>query len=238
MGETPVSASGGARLAEPNKDASLSSKHEKLARFEAVIMPHLDAAYNLARWLTRHDQNAEDVVQEAYLRAYQYFDRFQGEAGRAWLLRIVRNTCYTWLNRNKPHHAAMSLDVEGPELATDFTDPDAGLLADVHRKVVEDALAELSTDLREVVVLREIEQLSYKEIAVVIDVPLGTVMSRLARGRQQLHQILIKQMAATDDSTTVPPKTVPPKTMPPKTTPGTTFGRGATQSLGDAGSPP
>ena len=136
----------------------------------------------------------------------------------------MRNTCYTWLNHNKPHHAAMSLDVEGPELAADFADPGAGLLADVHRKVVEDALAELSTDLREVVVLRELEQLSYKEIAVVIDVPLGTVMSRLARGRQQLHQILIKQMAATDDSTTIPPKI--------------TSVRGANPSLGDAGGLP
>jgi len=228
MGETPVSASGGARIAEPNKDASLSSKHEKLARFEAVIVPHLDAAYNLARWLTRHEQNAEDVVQEAYLRAYQYFDRFQGEAGRPWLLRIVRNTCYTWLDHNKPHHAAVSLDAEGPELATDFSDPEAGLLADVHRQVVEDALAELTTDLREVVVLREIEQLSYKEIAVVIDVPLGTVMSRLARGRQQLHRVLLKQMAAGGDL----------PVAPPKTTPSTTFVRGANQSLGDAGSPP
>jgi RNA polymerase sigma factor (sigma-70 family) len=233
MGKNPVSASGGARPAEPNKDESLSSKPEKLVRFEAVIMPHLDAAYNLARWLTRHEQNAEDVVQEAYLRAYQYFDRFQGEAGRPWLLRIVRNTCYTWLNQNKPHHAAMSLDVEGPELATDFADPQAGLLADVHRKVVEEALAELSTDLREVVVLRELEQLSYKEIAVVIDVPLGTVMSRLARGRQQLHQILIKHMADTDDSTTVRPKTIPPKT-----TPSATSVRGPNPSPGDAGSPP
>lgn len=233
MDEIPVHASEGARIAEPNKDASLPSKHEKLARFEAVIVPHLDAAYNLAHWLTRHEQNAEDVVQEAYLRAYQYFDRFQGEAGRPWLLRIVRNTCYTWLNHNKPHHAAVSLDAEGPELATDFTNPEAGLLADMHRKVVEDALAELSTDLREVVVLRELEQLSYKEIAVVTDVPLGTVMSRLARGRQQLHQILIKQMAATDDSTIVPPKLVPPKT-----TPGETSVRGANPSPGAAGSAP
>jgi RNA polymerase sigma-70 factor (ECF subfamily) len=197
---TPVSASEGARIAEPNKDTSLSSKHEKLARFEAVIVPHLDAAYNLARWLTRHEQNAEDVVQEAYLRAYQYFDRFQGEAGRAWLLRIVRNSCYTWLDHNKPHQAALPLNEEACEIASDSPDPESALDANVDRQFVENALAELAPDLREVIVLRELEQLSYKEIAVVTEVPMGTVMSRLSRGRQQLHQVLVKQLAGADDS--------------------------------------
>jgi RNA polymerase sigma factor (sigma-70 family) len=192
-------------------------------------MPHLDAAYNLARWLTRHEQNAEDIVQEAYLRAFQYFDRFEGDAGRAWLLRIVRNTCYTWLDHNKPHHATLSLDEEGTDLATDFSDPESGLDADVDRQVVENALAGLTTELREVVVLREIEQLSYKEIAVVVDVPLGTVMSRLARGRQQLHQVLVKQMAGMGDSPAAPPKTTPSARI---------VARGANQSLGEPGSAP
>jgi RNA polymerase sigma factor (sigma-70 family) len=165
-----------------------------------VILPHLDAAYNLARWLTRHEQNAEDVVQEAYLRAYQYFDRFQGEAGRAWLLRIVRNTCYTWLDHNKPHQSALPLNEESREIASDSPDPVSALDANVDRQVVENALAELAPDLREVIVLRELEELSYKEIAVVTEVPMGTVMSRLSRGRQQLHQVLVKQMAGADDS--------------------------------------
>jgi RNA polymerase sigma factor (sigma-70 family) len=200
MTESTVCTSRGARIAVPNKDASLPPRNDKLARFEAVILPHLDAAYNLARWLTRHEQNAEDVVQEAYLRAYQYFDRFQGEAGRAWLLRIVRNTCYTWLDKNRPHLAALSLNEQGSEVVSDHLDPEAERLVDVHRRVVQEAIAELPIDLREVVVLREIEQLSYKEIAVVADIPLGTVMSRLARGRQQLHGLLQKQMSGVPES--------------------------------------
>jgi RNA polymerase sigma-70 factor, ECF subfamily len=177
----------------------LPTNTDKLARFEAVILPHLDAAYNLARWLTRHDHNAEDVVQEASVRAYQYFDRFQGDAGRAWLLRIVRNTCYTWLKKNRPHQSAVSLDDASLEVASSAGAPDAQALADVHRELVEGALTELAPDLREVIVLREMEQLSYKEIAVVAEVPLGTVMSRLARARQQLHQLIQRRMAAPVD---------------------------------------
>jgi RNA polymerase sigma-70 factor, ECF subfamily len=196
-----------------------------VARFEAAILPHLDAAYNLARWLTRHEQNAEDVVQEAYLRAYRYFDRFQGETGRAWLLRIVRNTCYTWLENSKQHQAVRSLDEERDEPAGLPFDSESVLLVDLHRGIVEDALAELPPNLREVVVLREIEQLSYKEIAVVADVPLGTVMSRLARGRQQLQQLLLKRMPGTlaspreksDESAGVPPSDSQPLKGPEST---------------------
>jgi RNA polymerase sigma factor (sigma-70 family) len=189
-------------------------------------MPHLDAAYNLARWLTRHEQNAEDIVQEAYLRAFQYFDRFEGDAGRAWLLRIVRNTCYTWLDHNKPHQSALPLNEEAREIASDAQDPEAGLQADVDRLVVKDALAELAPDLREVIVLRELEQLSYKQIAVVTEVPIGTVMSRLSRGRQQLHQILVEKTAGTGDSRTPSPKPAPSAEI---------AARSANQSLGESG---
>jgi RNA polymerase sigma-70 factor, ECF subfamily len=178
---------------------SLPSPNEKLARFEAAILPHLDAAYNLARWLTHHEQNAEDVVQEAYLRAYQYFDRFQGEAGRPWLLRIVRNTCYTWLEKNRPHQTTVPLSNDGLELASKAFGPETRPLVDVSRELVEQALAELTPELREVLVLRELEQLSYKEIAAVADVPLGTVMSRLARGRQQLHDLLLQNATKADE---------------------------------------
>jgi RNA polymerase sigma factor (sigma-70 family) len=173
-----------------NEEAALPAPNEKLARFEAAILPHLDAAYNLARWLTRHEQNAEDVVQEAYLRAYQYFDRFQGDTGRAWLLRIVRNTCYTWLEKNRPHQSTVPLNEAGLEIASKAFSPGTKPLVDVRREQLEEALAALTPDLREVIVLRELEQLSYKEIAAVADIPLGTVMSRLARGRQQLHDQL------------------------------------------------
>jgi RNA polymerase sigma factor (sigma-70 family) len=184
------------RLAEGNKEAPLPAPNEKLARFEAAILPHLDAAYNLARWLTRHEQNAEDVVQEAYMRAYRYFDSFQGDTGRAWLLQIVRKTCYTWLARNRPHQTAVPLNEADLAVASQAFAPGTKPLVDVRRDLVEQALAALTPELREVLVLRELEQLSYKEIAVVADIPLGTVMSRLARGRQQLHDQLLETTQA------------------------------------------
>jgi RNA polymerase sigma-70 factor (ECF subfamily) len=168
------------------------------------------------------------VVQEAYLRAYQYFDRFEGDTGRAWLLRIVRNTCYTWLDHNKPHQAALSLDEELLEIASDSPQPESALQVDVDRQVVKDALAQLVPDLREVIVLRELEQLSYKEIAVITDVPLGTVMSRLSRGRQQLHQVLVKQTAGPGDSQVA---------SKPAPSPGI-VARSANQSLGQSGAAP
>jgi RNA polymerase sigma-70 factor (ECF subfamily) len=191
-------------LAGPTEEAALPAPNEKLARFEAAILPHLDAAYNLARWLTRHEQNAEDVVQEAYLRAYQYFDRFQGDTGRAWLLRIVRNTCYTWLDKNRPHQSTVPLNEAGLEIASKSFAPGTKPLVDIRREQVERALAALPPDLREVLVLRELEHLSYKEIAAVADIPLGTVMSRLARGRQQLHDQL--QASTRAEHIEAPPK--------------------------------
>jgi RNA polymerase sigma-70 factor (ECF subfamily) len=145
------------------------------------------------------------VVQEACLRAYQYFDRFQGDTGRAWLLRIVRNTCYTWLDKNRPHQASVPLSEAGLELASKAFAPGTRPLVDVRRELVEQALAALTPDLREVLVLRELEQLSYKEIAAVADVPLGTVMSRLARGRQQLHDLL-QQATKTAERVEAAPK--------------------------------
>ena len=132
------------------------------------------------------------------MRAYQYFDRFEGDAGRPWLLRIVRNTCYTWLDHNKPHQAALSLDEDMLEIASDAPQPESALQVDVDRQVVKDALGQLAPDLREVIVLRELEQLSYKEIAVITDVPLGTVMSRLSRGRARLVECLRNSGGFTD----------------------------------------
>jgi len=164
---------------------------DKLAEFEATLLPHLDAAYNLARWLTRHDQDAEDIVQEAYLRALRFFGGFHGDGGRAWLLKIVRNTYCTWIARHRPGETALPFDEELHAPVADTPAPDAALLqqADVER--LRAALEELPTALRETLVLRELEELSYKEIAGIIDAPLGTVMSRLARGRQRLQEILL-----------------------------------------------
>jgi RNA polymerase sigma factor (sigma-70 family) len=162
----------------------------KLASFEKAVLPHLDAAYNLARWLTRNDADAEDVVQEAYLRAFRFFGGFHGEDGRAWLLGIVRNTSYTWMQRNRSPELNMSLDDEVHDVKSDDLNPEALLLQKADAEVLRHAVEELPLEFREVLVLRELEEMSYKQIAAVADLPLGTVMSRLARARKRLQQIL------------------------------------------------
>ncbi len=162
----------------------------KLASFETAVLPHLDAAYNLARWLTRNDADAEDVVQEAYLRAFRFFGGFHGEDGRAWLLGIVRNTSYTWLQRNRSPELNMALDDQTPEAESHDLDPEALLLQKADAQTLRHAVEELPLEFREVLVLRELDEMSYKQIAVVADLPLGTVMSRLARARKRLQQIL------------------------------------------------
>ena len=160
------------------------------ARFEQSVLPHLDAAYNLARWLTHSEQDAEDVLQEACLRAYKFFGGFRGGDSRAWLLMIVRNTCFTWLRQQRPAEVASSLDGESPELACERGDPEALLQRSVDAQALQRALEALPVEFREVIVLRELESLSYKEIAYVSHIPIGTVMSRLARARRQLQQLL------------------------------------------------
>jgi RNA polymerase sigma-70 factor (ECF subfamily) len=158
-------------------------------RFEQALLPHLEAAYNLARWLTRNDHDAEDVVQEAYVRAFTFFDSFRGEDGRSWLLSVVRNTCYTWLEKHRSREPAVRLDekVHAPSRALD---PAQLFLEQAAGEEVRAAVEQLPVEFREVIVLRELEGLSYKEIAAVLGVPLGTVMSRLTRGRARLQQCL------------------------------------------------
>ena len=162
----------------------------KLASFEKAVLPHLDATYNLARWLTRNDADAQDVVQEAYLRAFRFFGGFHGEDGRAWLLGIVRNTTYTWMQRNRSPELNMPLDDEMYEVKSDDLTPEALLLQKADAQMLRQALEELPIEFREVLVLRELDEMSYKQIAAVADLPLGTVMSRLARARKRLQQIL------------------------------------------------
>jgi RNA polymerase sigma-70 factor (ECF subfamily) len=158
--------------------------------YEQKVLPHLDAAYNLARWLAGNDHDAQDVAQEASLRAFKYFESFHGENARAWLLTIVRNTFYNWHKKNRPPEIAGPLDDEA--LAVEDVSANADnsnlWLADVD--AVRRAIAELPVEFREMIVLREMEGLSYKEIAVLSDVPIGTVMSRLARARKRLQQRL------------------------------------------------
>ena len=171
-------------------------KQNKLASFEEAVLPHLDAAYNLARWLTRNDTDAEDVVQEAYLRAFRFFGGFHGADGRSWLLAIVRNTCYTWMQHNRSPELTNPLDDDLHEIESKDLNPEALLLQTANTQMVRQALEELPMEFREVLVLREFEEMSYREIAGITDLPLGTVMSRLARGRKQLQLALTNQMQA------------------------------------------
>jgi RNA polymerase sigma-70 factor (ECF subfamily) len=157
-------------------------------RFEQAVLPHLDAAYNLARWLTRNEHDAQDVTQEACLRAFRFFDGYQGGNVRAWLLTIVRNTCYTWLHQNRGPGSAEVFDEEihSAEISGS-TNPEIQVLASADKETLRRALEELPDVFREALILREIEGMSYKEIADITSVSLGTVMSRLARGRTRLR---------------------------------------------------
>ena len=160
-------------------------------------MAHLDAAYNLARWLARDERDAEDVVQEACLRAYRFYASFHGGNARAWLLAIVRNTYYTWLEKNR----AQMLNVEfnddtvaavDYEMATGGDTVERLLQQEDTRRLVHRALARIPAEFREVIVLRELEDMSYRDIAAIADIPLGTVMSRLSRARKLLLHALQK----------------------------------------------
>jgi RNA polymerase sigma-70 factor (ECF subfamily) len=166
---------------------------EERAQFERAIIPHLDAAYNLARWLTRDDHDAEDVVQEACLRAYQFFGGFHGDDGRAWLLTIVRNTCYTWLERNRPRQPVTPFDEEKHSATDPSASPPSLAVRSEDRLRLRQALEGLPPESREVLVLREFEGFSYKDIARIAGIPQGTVMSRLARARERLQQTLAGQ---------------------------------------------
>ena len=157
-------------------------------RFERTILPHLDDAYTLARYLLRDEHDAQDVVQDAVLRAFRHFHGYAGGDARAWLLAIVRNCCLTWQRRSRPDRNTIPLTADTVEASGPGSDQLA--IDSSERAVVERALAELPPEFREVVVLREVEDLSYKEISDVIGVPIGTVMSRLARARKRLVALL------------------------------------------------
>ncbi len=154
------------------------------------MSPHLKSAYNLARWLTRNHEDAEDVVQEAFLRAFSALENLRGEDAKPWLLTIVRNTCMTWGKRNRNAAATIGLEEQVEDPSEPSPDPEEALLISCDREQVRKALEQLPSDFREAIVLRELEGLSYKEIATTVGVPLGTVMSRLSRGREWLRRLL------------------------------------------------
>ena len=157
------------------------------ADFERLVMAHLDAGYNLARWLARDAQDAEDVVQDACLRAMRYMGSLKGQDGRSWFLTIVRHAFYDWLARNRPAHALRADEADMDALIDEADGPEEMLQQKTERVALADAVAALPLSFREALVLREIEDLSYKEIAHITGVPIGTVMSRLARGRRLLQ---------------------------------------------------
>jgi len=164
-----------------------------LKSFEQTVLPHLDAAYNLARWLAGNDHDARDIAQEASLRAFRFFGGFRGDNARVWLLTIVRNTFYTWLKKNRPAETLVSIDDEA--LAVEDLSVNAerlnARLGDA--AAVRHAVGTLPVEFREIVILREMEGFSYKEIAELADVPIGTVMSRLARARKLLQKNLAQE---------------------------------------------
>ena len=165
----------------------------ELARFEAAVLPHLDAAYTLARYLTRNEQDAEDIVQDACLRALTYFDSFRGEgatSARAWLFAIVRNTAYSWRRRHRADRLATEFDEREHSDAVADDHPEGMLLRSSAKEALGRALSGLAPEFREAIVLRELEGLSYKEIGEVAGVPVGTVMSRLSRARARLQAAL------------------------------------------------
>ena len=166
-----------------------------MPNFEELILPHLDAAYNLARWLTRNTQDAEDIVQEAYLRAFRFFDGFRGGNARTWLLKIVRNTCYTWLDQNRAQQVTDTFDEQVNTDVTESQNPETLLLQKADGQLLNQALEELPMAFREVFVLLELEGLSYKGIAEVLGIPIGTVMSRLARARTRLRELLSQDLS-------------------------------------------
>jgi RNA polymerase sigma-70 factor (ECF subfamily) len=158
--------------------------------FEKTILPHFDAAYNLARWLTGNEHDARDMVQESCLRAFKFFGGFRGGDARSWLLTIVRNTVYSWLQRRQTREHVFQPEEEMEKFEDVSVNPEQLFARSTNIEAVREALAQLSPEFREALVLREMENYSYKEIADLTGVRIGTVMSRLARGRGQLQRIL------------------------------------------------
>lgn len=185
------------------------SEEAKRERFERLVLPHMDAAYNLARWLTRNEAQAEEAVQEAFLRAFKFFGGFRGGEARPWLLGIVRNTCYTLLERERGAVATDEFHEEnhGEEAVAvgavlNFpVNPETAAIERADRELVQGCLRALPPEYRDVLVLREVHDCSYKEIAAIAEIPIGTVMSRLARGRRLLQRALSEHVRKKDTGT-------------------------------------
>jgi RNA polymerase sigma factor (sigma-70 family) len=167
----------------------LDLEPDERRRYEQATLPHLDAAYNLARWLTKDEHAAEDVVQEAYYRAARYFTSFRGGDGRGWLLGVVRRASIDWLNKERSQ-STVTFNEELHDQGNESSNPEFISIRQSDDALVRQAMEELPIQLREVIVLRELEGMSYQEIASIAEVPMGTIMSRLSRGREQLQRRL------------------------------------------------
>jgi RNA polymerase sigma-70 factor (ECF subfamily) len=177
----------------PAPRSGLGASQARLELFEEIVLPHLDAAYNLARWLTHNPADAQDVVQESCLRAVRFFDGYKGGDPKAWLLAIVRNTCRTWQRRQKYATEAVPFD-EAAHSHTEPTRNQEQSMADGEQmRLLLKSIESLPVDFREVLILRELEEFSYQEIADVTGLPLGTVMSRLSRARKRLEELVANQ---------------------------------------------
>jgi len=176
-------------VVQRHEEGGAAQEHE-LASFEAMMLPCMDAAHNLARWLLRNEQDAQDVVQEAYLRAFRSFGGFRGTNGRAWLLTIVRNTAYTLLKKNRTADLTTAFDEEIHATGDESVSPATILENAEDAELIKNAMDGLSAEFREILILRHQENLSYNEIGDILKIPIGTVMSRLARARGKLKQYL------------------------------------------------
>jgi RNA polymerase sigma-70 factor (ECF subfamily) len=159
----------------------------RLEMFEEVILPHLNAAHNLARWLMRNDQDAQDVVQESYLRAFRFFDSFRGGDGKSWLLAVVRNTCFTW-RRHEKRSTQEPFDEVTHSANVHEANQEDSLMQASKMRVLRDCIEMLPPEFREIIVMRELEEMSYRQISDVACLPVGTVMSRLSRARKRLEK--------------------------------------------------
>jgi RNA polymerase sigma-70 factor, ECF subfamily len=195
MHSLAINSTGSAEISmRPRQDQDTGAKAitRDHARFRSVVLPHLDAAYNLARWLTRNDADAEDIVQEACLRAFRAIGTFADGNSRAWVLTIVRHTAYSWLGKNRPAALVITDDLEAFERArtapgdSEVQTPESELIATADASRLRAAIRDLPSPFRETLILRDLEELDYKEIAAITEAPIGTVMSRLARARRRL----------------------------------------------------
>lgn len=165
--------------------------------FERTVLPYLGSAYNLARWLTRNQHDAEDIVQEAFLRALRSFDTFTvGRDARAWLLTIVRNACHTAYRQSRLHETTVEWDIDAQTPAASWSDPEALLIKNANSELIRQAMKQLPFEYQDILILRELEELSYKEIAQIVQIPLGTVMSRISRARKELYALLSQPKGA------------------------------------------